>query len=140
MVTTTDFDDRSVTTTSPHPHSRLLPPAPVPPPLERMLGLNPQFQGAHPFHSMFPGLHAANMAAAAAAASSSANVIPPPPISTPSSLPSPGGPGSSIRGRDGVGLGQHGAAHHHHGAPPPPPHPMNVPPINIWALWNHFNK
>ena len=111
-------------------HTPHLPPIP---PLERMLGLNPQFQGAHPFHSMM-GLHAANMNAAMAAAASQANnpsggPPPPPPISTPSSMPSPGGP----RGpRDLSGPPP--------GPPGPPPHPMNAG-LNMWLnMWQHLNK
>ena len=64
---------------------------------QRMLGLNPHIGSGHPFQSMFPGLHAANISAAAAALASANNNLPPPPppppppapTSTPSSLPSP---------------------------------------------------
>ena len=94
---------------------------------QRMLGLNPHIGSGHPFQSMFPGLHAANISAAAAALASANNNLPPPPpppplpppqapSSTPSSLPSPG-----VHPRLG------------------PPHP-NVP-FNMWPLiWNHLSK
>lgn len=119
-------------TSSRFPH---LPPIP---PLERMLGLNPQFQGsAYPFFPGFQSAHAAAAAAAssaaAAAATAHAAASVQPPLSTPTSMTSPG----LIRHRDhGPGPG---------GGPvvpplPPPPHPMNVP-SNMWPLiWNHLNK
>ena len=95
---------------------------------QRMLGLNPHMGSGHPFQSMFPGLHAANISAAAAAALAAANnnlpppPPPPPPVaptSTPSSLPSPGV----------------------HPRLPPGQHSLHNVPFNMWPLiWNHLSK
>ncbi len=95
---------------------------------QRMLGLNPHIGSGHPFQSMFPGLHAANISAAAAAALAAANNnLPPPPppppppapTSTPSSLPSPG-----VHPRLG-----------------PSQHSLHNVPFNMWPLiWNHLSK
>ena len=114
---------------------------PPPPPLERMLGLNPQFQGHIPSTPCFPPTcYKHELGACSKCCSRSLFDLgsleqlrgSQPPISTPNSLPSPGGNGLGGRsgGRDGGGPP----------GPPPPPHPMNVP-LNMWPLiWNHINK